>query len=189
MRAEGHSCPVFFRYNTSLHHGYVLVYNDSWPASLSSDLTSRLSTAQTGFTAQEWVHALRVKACDWGRQKCNVTHQGSLCQVKAGVFHVNYYMSLHQVKAVICWCWLCYARLSTTLGVMTVTDVILPCSLACTPDTPQFDHIGNHFVWNCSCQPQLPFLQWVWPCCDPLLDPYRHHTVVWASSTQTPSRG
>ncbi len=28
-----------------------------------------LSTAQTGFTARPWIHALRVKAYDWGQQR------------------------------------------------------------------------------------------------------------------------
>ncbi len=43
-------------------------------SSIRTQLTSyTLSTAQTGFTARPWVHALRVKACDWGRKKpCTV---------------------------------------------------------------------------------------------------------------------
>ena len=36
---------------------------------IRTQLTSyTLSTAQTGFTARPWVHALRVKAYDWGQQ-------------------------------------------------------------------------------------------------------------------------
>jgi len=43
-RAEGRSCPFFFRYNESSHHGHLLVSKDSWPAALSSDLASGLSS-------------------------------------------------------------------------------------------------------------------------------------------------
>ena len=35
----------------------------------TADVVHRLSTAQTGFTAQASVHALRVKACKRGQQK------------------------------------------------------------------------------------------------------------------------
>lgn len=37
----------------------------------SIDIIYRLSPAQTGFTARLWVHALCVKAWNWGRQKAS----------------------------------------------------------------------------------------------------------------------
>ena len=66
----------------------ILLLQD--PANLltqSADIVHRLSTAQTGFTARPRVHALRIKACNWGQQKkfsqptCG--HDNELAQAEA----------------------------------------------------------------------------------------------------------